>query len=108
MEHPYSRARSEDRNRSAQCEELDGNELSLLGGTDQLWGQPQRGRISRDDRVLKLTERHSGMRQPNSGLPEFGNIIVQVGNSRLGWRRPGIHTPGRGYGFRVRATRAPE
>ena len=21
---------------------------------------------------------------PNSGLPEFGNIIVQVGNSRLG------------------------
>jgi hypothetical protein len=26
---------------------------------------------------------------PNSGLPEFGNIIVQVGNSRLGWRGPG-------------------
>jgi hypothetical protein len=23
-------------------------------------------------------------REPNSGLPEFGNIIVQVGNSRLG------------------------
>jgi len=43
------------------------------------------------------------MRQPNSGLPEFGNIVGQVGNSRLGWRRPGIHTPGRGYGFRARA-----
>jgi hypothetical protein len=24
------------------------------------------------------------------------------------WRRPGIHTPGRGYGFRARASRAPE
>jgi hypothetical protein len=24
------------------------------------------------------------------------------------WRRPGIHTPGRGYGFRARAPRAPE
>jgi hypothetical protein len=31
------------------------------------------------------------MRQPNSGLPEFGNIIVQVGNSRLGWH----HCPSR-------------
>jgi hypothetical protein len=30
------------------------------------------------------------MRSLNSGLPEFSNIIVQVGNSRLGWRRPGI------------------
>jgi hypothetical protein len=30
------------------------------------------------------------MRPLNSGLPEFSNIIVQVGNSRLGWRRPGI------------------
>ncbi len=38
-----------------------------------------------------LTCCHSGMRPPNSGLPEFGNIIVQVGNSRLGWRRLGIH-----------------
>jgi hypothetical protein len=27
--------------------------------------------------------RHSGTRYPNSGLPEFGVIIVQVGNSRL-------------------------
>src|SRR6266568_3281978 len=32
--------------------------------------------------------RHSAMRQPNSGLPEFGNIIVQVGNSRLGCAGP--------------------
>jgi hypothetical protein len=31
-----------------------------------------------------------GCARPNSGLPEFGIIIVQVGNSRLGWRRPGI------------------
>jgi len=31
----------------------------------------------------------SGCTRPNSGLPEFGIIIVQVGNSRLGWRRPG-------------------
>jgi hypothetical protein len=25
---------------------------------------------------------------PNSGLPEFGDFDVQVGNSRLGWTRP--------------------
>src|SRR5882672_8497493 len=30
----------------------------------------------------------SWMRHPNSGLPEFGNIIVQVGNSRLGCAGP--------------------
>src|SRR5438046_3326601 len=35
--------------------------------------------------------------------PSSANINVQVGNSRLGWREPGIHTPDRGYGFRVRA-----
>jgi hypothetical protein len=28
------------------------------------------------------------MRHPNSGLPEFGIIIVQVGNSRLGCADP--------------------
>ena len=28
------------------------------------------------------------MRQPKSGLPEFGNITVQVGNSRLGCAGP--------------------
>src|SRR5882724_2388104 len=31
---------------------------------------------------------HLRMRHPNSGLPEFGNIIVQVGNSRLGCAGP--------------------
>src|SRR5258707_316919 len=62
MEYRHSRARPEDRNRSAESEELDGNELSLLGGTDQFWGQPRGGGISGDDRVLKLTRRHSGMR----------------------------------------------
>jgi hypothetical protein len=30
----------------------------------------------------------SWIRQPNSGLPEFGNIIVQVGYSRLGCAGP--------------------
>src|SRR6267154_2298714 len=35
-------------------------------------------------------ERHSGARQPNSGVPEFGDIIFQVGNSRPGWRKTGI------------------
>src|SRR5947207_5733709 len=35
--------------------------------------------------------------------PSSANINVQVGNSRLGWREPGIHTPDRAYGFRVRA-----
>src|ERR1700750_1211686 len=30
--------------------------------------------------------RHGCRPPPNSGLPEFGNIIVQVGNSRLGCR----------------------
>src|SRR5882724_4586314 len=39
----------------------------------------------------------------NSGLPEFSNIIVQVGYSRLGWTRPGISR------FRARRSRvAPE
>jgi hypothetical protein len=56
------------------------------------------------------------MRPLNSGLPEFSNIIVEVGNSRLGWRRPGIHNHRAGnfgaerdirvYGFRVRAEEA--
>jgi hypothetical protein len=27
---------------------------------------------------------------------------------RAAWREPGIHTPDRGYGFRARASRAPE
>jgi len=29
------------------------------------------------------TLRHSGMRRPNSGLPECGNIIVQVATADL-------------------------
>ena len=41
-----------DRMCPAECEELDGNELSLLGRADQFCGQPQRGRLSGDDRVL--------------------------------------------------------
>src|ERR1700726_2913626 len=45
----------------------------------------------------------SWMRHPTSGLPEFSNITGQVGNSRLGRRRPGIHTPCRGYNFRARS-----
>jgi hypothetical protein len=50
--------------------------------------------------------RHSGMRPLNSGLPEFSNIIIQVGNSRLGWRRPGIQQRRTISGFRVRAKSA--
>jgi hypothetical protein len=34
-------------------------------------------------------ERHSWAHQPNSGVPEFGDIIVQLGNSRLGRRETG-------------------
>src|SRR5712671_2140383 len=41
-------------------------------------------------------ERHSGARQPNSGLPEFGHIIVQVGNRRHGWRNPESRDSGSG------------
>jgi hypothetical protein len=62
--------------------------------------------------------RHSGMRRPNSGLPEFDIMIVQVGNSRLGCAGPesittvpafGAEHEYGGYGFRARAkTRAPE
>jgi hypothetical protein len=36
----------------------------------------------------KIILRHSGARHPNSGLPEFGIMIVQVGNSRLGCASP--------------------
>jgi hypothetical protein len=35
-----------------------------------------------------MCECTSGMRHRNSGLPEFRNIIVQVGNSRLGCAGP--------------------
>ena len=40
-------------------------------------------------------------RQPNSGLPEFGDIIVQVGYSRLGRADP----ESRGYFARVFSSR---
>src|ERR1700675_236793 len=50
------------------------------------------------DSINPIHPRHSGMRHPNSGLPEFGKNNVQVGNSRLGWRRPGIHNHDREYG----------
>src|ERR1051326_3283964 len=46
------------------------------------------------------------MRRPNSGLPEFGIIIVQVGNSRPGCAGPESITPIRGYGFRARSLRS--
>ena len=49
----YPRPRPEHRMRAAECPKLDGDELSLLGRPDQLQGQPQRNRISGDDRLLK-------------------------------------------------------
>src|SRR3954465_15530933 len=39
--------------RPAEPQELDGNERPLLGGADQLRRQPQRGRISGADRLLR-------------------------------------------------------
>jgi uncharacterized membrane protein YeaQ/YmgE (transglycosylase-associated protein family) len=42
------------------------------------------------------------MRLPNSGLPEFGIMIVQVGNSRLGCADPESR-PGPALDFRVRS-----
>ena len=44
----------DDRLHAAQCEELDGNEFSLLGRPDQFCRQPQRIRLSGDDGVLKV------------------------------------------------------
>ena len=41
-----------DRLHAAQCEELDGDELSLLGRPDQLCRQPHRSRLSGDDGLL--------------------------------------------------------
>src|ERR1019366_7590369 len=46
---------------------------------------------------VKMHHGHSQMRNRaswmvglNSGLPEFSNFVVQVGNSRLEWTRPQI------------------
>src|ERR1700722_20370865 len=47
-------ARIDDRACSAEFEELDVNELSLLGRADQLCGQPPWIRISRNDGLLRL------------------------------------------------------
>jgi hypothetical protein len=44
-------------------------------------------------RARQINSRHSGTRHPNSGLPEFGNMIVEVGNSRLGCASPESITP---------------
>src|SRR5882757_7624114 len=57
-------------------------------------------KLQRHSPMCKCT---SWMRHPTSGLPEFGNIIVQVGNSRLGCAGPESITPNRGYGFRARS-----
>src|SRR5947209_20155967 len=50
-----------------------------------------------------------GRAPPNSGLPEFG-IVIRPGRQQPTWMRGrGIHrTPSRGYGFRARASRAPD
>src|SRR5216684_9050450 len=39
--------------------------------------------------------------------PSSAMSFVQVGNSRLGWRRPGIHDHDRAYGFRACADARP-
>ena len=46
---------------------------------------------------------HRGCANRTRVDPSSAISFVQVGNSRLGWRRPGIHTPDGGYGFRVRS-----
>src|SRR3954447_5796587 len=48
-------AGAEHRMRPAEREELDGDELSVLGGANRLWRKPQRGRISGDDRLLRTS-----------------------------------------------------
>jgi hypothetical protein len=53
--------------------------------------------------------RHSGMRPLNSGLPEFSNIIVQVGNGPT-WMAQ-TRNPAAAYGVWIpgsREERAPE
>jgi hypothetical protein len=52
---------------------------------------------------------------PGFAEPVIGRRFARTSHQNSGvipgcatWRRPGIHTPGRGYGFRARATRAPE
>src|SRR5229473_3433578 len=62
-----------------------------LAGDDAVAAELPLRRLRRYDRgqryvISDLAGRHSEARDPTSGLPEFGNIIVQVGDSRLGWR----------------------
>ena len=47
--------------RPAERQQLDGNELSLLGRTDQLCRQPRRRRISGDDRLLRTLQPLQGV-----------------------------------------------
>src|ERR1700687_1444070 len=51
--HRDSAPRANHRMCTAECEELDGNEFSLLGRADQFWGQPHGSRISGNDRLLR-------------------------------------------------------
>ena len=52
MAHRHSEIRPRNRLHAAQCQELDGDELSLLGRPDQLCRQPHRIRLSGNDRLL--------------------------------------------------------
>jgi hypothetical protein len=38
-------------------------------------------------RTAAILGRPRDLCRPNSDLPEFGNMNLQVGNSRLGWRQ---------------------
>src|SRR6266478_9123634 len=51
--------------------------------------------------------RRSWARHRTRVYPSSAMSFVQVGNSRLGWRRPGIHNHNRAYGFRARADARP-
>ena len=92
IERKFSLARCrftlEDRPGRPETAEYDYRELGRFASLEKAVGIFVRGRVNCHSPMCNCT---SGMRQPNSGLPEFGNIIVQVGYSRLGWRRPGIH-----------------
>src|SRR4051812_2866269 len=56
--------------------------------------------------ISRCAMAHGGCANRTRVNPSSANINVQLGNSRLGWRRPAIHIPGSGYGFRVRSLRA--
>ena len=72
MARRHSRPRPCDRNHGAEREELDGHQLSLLGGPDQLCRQPRRIRISGDDRVLaRGTSFRDGREGSRPGISRF-------------------------------------